>query len=86
MAIKLKIVVWEKGKEQGEPTVEVTIPSYLAKWGSKMMRFIGKEEEELAFLKDLDLEELIKEAAERGETEIMEVKAEGTLIKMFLEQ
>jgi len=84
--VKLKILVWEKGKEPGEPTVEVTIPSYLVKWATKMMSFIEKEEPELAFLKDLDLDELVKEAIERGENEIMEVKAEGTLIKIFLEQ
>lgn len=65
--------------------MEVTIPSYLVKLASKMMGFIAKEEPELAFLKDIDLEELVKEATERGETEIMEVKAEGTLIKIFLE-
>ena len=62
---KLKIVVWEKRDTSGEPDVEVTIPTYLAKWVPRMMKFMPKKAkhevwgEDIDF-KELNLEELIK--------------------------
>lgn len=40
---KLKILVWETKEPIGEPAVEVTIPTYLAKWVPKMMQFMPRK-------------------------------------------
>jgi hypothetical protein len=87
---KLKILVWESKEPSGEPTVEVTIPDYLAKWVPRMMKFIPRKTKEEIWegdidFKDFDLSELIKEAIEKGESEIMEVKAKDTYVKILVE-
>ena len=88
---KLKIQVWESREPSGEPEVEVTIPSYLAKWVPRMMRFVPKKVREEHFGADVDwedfnLDELIKEAIEKGESDIMEVKAKDSYVKIYLEK
>ncbi len=88
---KLKILVWETKEPIGEPAVEVTIPTYLAKWVPKMMQFMPRKTKEEVWgegldLGDFNLDELIKEAVEKGESEIMEVKAKDAYVKIFVEQ
>ncbi len=88
---KLKIVVWEKGDTSAEPDVEVTIPTYLAKWVPKMMKFMPKKAKHEVWGEDIDfrefnLDELIKEATEKGESEILEVKSKEAYVKMYIEQ
>ncbi len=88
---KLKILVWEKGDTTGEPEVEVTIPTYLIKWAPKMMKIMPKKAKQDLWgedfdLNELNLDELITEAIEKGESEIMEVKARDAYIKIYIEQ
>jgi len=88
---KLKIQVWESREPSGEPEVEVTIPSYLAKWVPRLMRFMPRKAREEVFGEDVhwdefDLDELIKEAIAKGESDIMEVKAKDSYVKIFIEE
>lgn len=96
MASKLKILVWE-GDREGEPTVEVTAPTYLAKWADRFMKFVPRKTRDDLWGEDVDLSELnlealIKEAIESGETDILEVKAKGkrdgkdVYVKVFLDR
>lgn len=98
MGAKLKILVWENVENTDEePLVDVTMPTYLAKWADRMMRFMPKKaREEMwgegADLSELNLQELIKEAMASGEKEIMEVKVRDKekgkkmFVKIFLEE
>ena len=88
---KLKIQIWESREPSGEPEVEVLIPSYLAKWVPRMMKFVPKKVREEQFgadinWEDFNLNELIEEAIEKGESDIMEVKAKDAYVKIFLQQ
>ena len=90
---KLKIVVWQnKNQPAGEPDVEVTIPSYMAKWVPRMMKLIPKKTKEdiwgqdIDFMKDFNLEEMINEAVTSGENEVMEVKSKEGYVKISVEK
>ncbi len=97
MTTKLKILVWEDvDSEEEEPMVDVSMPIYLAKWADRMMKLMPKKAKEEMWSEDVDLsdlnfEELIKEAVDSGENEIMEVKARDRetgkrmLVRIFLE-
>lgn len=98
MASKLKILVWEDvANADEEPMVDVTMPTYLAKWADRMMKLMPKKAREEMWgegvdLGELNFAELIKEAVESGENEIMEVKVRDKesnkkmLVKIFLEE
>jgi hypothetical protein len=90
---KLKIVVWQnKNQPMGDPDVEVTIPSYMAKWVPRMMKLIPKQTKEdiwgqdADFMKDFNLEEMMTDAANSGENEVMEVKSKDGYVKIFVEK
>lgn len=90
---KLKIVVWQnKNQPVGEPDVEVTIPSYMAKWVPRMMKLIPKKTkddiwgQEVDFTKDFNLEEMMNEAINSGENEVMEVKSKDAYVKISVEK
>ena len=88
---KLKILVWESSAPSGEPEVEVTIPSYLAKWAPRMMRMMPKEAREEVWgtdvnWDDFNLDELMREAIEQGETELLEVKSRDSYVRIFIEE
>ncbi len=98
MASKLKILVWENvDSTDEEPMVDVTIPTYLAKWIPRMMKFMPRkaraelwgEEVDMA---EFNLEEMIDEAIKAGRSEIMEVKGKDpqtgkrSLMRVFLEE
>jgi hypothetical protein len=88
---RLKILVWETGDRSGEPDVEVTIPAYLAKWVPRMMRLMPKKAKDEVWggdvnLSEFNLDELITEAIEKGESEIMEVKAKNAHVKIYIEK
>ena len=88
---KLKILVWEDRREPvGEPDVEVIIPSYMAKWAPRMMRLMPKEARRDLWgddfnLGDLDLDEMLKEAIDAGESLLLEVKSREAYVKIVLE-
>jgi hypothetical protein len=89
--VKLKIVVWESTTPSGEPDVEVTIPSYLAKWAPRMMRMMPKEAREEVWGKDVNwddfnLDELMKEAIDQGESELLEVKSRDSYVRIYIEE
>ena len=88
---KLKILVWESGDPSGKPDVEVIIPTYLAKWAPRMMRFMPRKAKEEVWGEDInwedfDLDGMIREAIDQGESELMVVKAKEAYVKMLLEQ
>jgi len=89
--VKLKILVWESNTPSGEPEVEVTIPSYLAKWAPRMMRMMPREAREEVWgadvnWDDFNLDELMKEAIDHGETELLEVKSRDSYVRIFIEE
>jgi hypothetical protein len=89
--VKLKIVVWESGSPSGDPDVEVTIPSYLAKWAPRMMRMMPKEAREEVWgtdvnWDDFNLDELMIEAIEQGESELLEVKSKDSYVRIYIEE
>ena len=88
---KLKILVWESGDPSGEPDVEVIIPTYLAKWAPRMMRFMPKKAKEEVWGEDINwedfnLDEMMREAIEQGESELVEVKTKDAYVKMLIEE
>lgn len=89
----LKILVWQNRDMVGEPDVEVRIPTSLAKWIPRMMKFIPRKTKEETWGNDVDfnamlsdLENLVKEAAEAGQPEIMDVKTKDAHIKILVEK
>ena len=89
--VKLKILVWESSSPSGEPEVEVTIPSYLAKWAPRMMRMMPREAREEVWgadvnWDDFNLDELMKEAIDHGESELLEVKSKDSYVRIFIEE
>ena len=89
--VKLKILIWDPKYISGEPEVEVIIPSYLVKWAPRMMRLMPKAAREEVWGTDLNwddfnLEELMREAIEHGETELIEVKSKEGHVKIHLEE
>jgi len=89
--VKLKILVWESNTPSGEPEVEVTIPSYLAKWAPRMMRMMPREAREEVWgadvnWDDFNLDELMKEAIDHGETELLEVKSRDSYVRIYIEE
>jgi hypothetical protein len=89
--VKLKILVWESRTPSGEPYVEVTIPSYLAKWAPRMMRMMPREAREEVWgtdvnWDDFNLDELMREAIEQGETELLEVKSRNSYVRIYIEE
>ena len=89
--VKLKIVVWESSTPSGEPEVEVTIPSYLAKWAPRMMKMMPKAAREEVWgtdvnWDDFNLDELMMEAIEQGESELLEVKSKDSYVRIYIEE
>jgi hypothetical protein len=89
--VKLKILVWESRTPSGEPDVEVTIPSYLAKWAPRMMRMMPRVAREEVWgtdvnWDDFNLDELMREAIEQGETELLEVKSRNSYVRIYIEE
>ena len=89
--VRLKILVWESGNPTDEPDVEVTIPSYLAKWAPRMVRMMPKEVREEVWGSDVNwddfnLDELMMEAIDQGETELLEVKSRESYVRIYIEE
>lgn len=89
----LKILVWKNTSGVGEPEVEVKIPTRLARWIPRLMRFVPKKTMEDNWGTDVDfnkmfveLEGLIKEASEGGQPEIMDVKTKDSHVKILVEE
>jgi hypothetical protein len=88
---KLKILVWESKDPSGEPDVEVIIPSYLVKWAPRMMKFMPRSAKEEVWgtdinWEDFNLDEMMNEAIEQGESELVEVKTKDAYVKMVIEE
>jgi hypothetical protein len=88
----LKILVWEHREPLGEPDVEVRIPSSMAKWIPRMMRFVPKKNREEMWGADVDfdamfadIDQMIKTASASGNQELMSVRAKDTHVKVLLQ-
>lgn len=89
----LVILVWQKREATGEPDVEVRIPTSLAKWVPRMMRFVPKRTKEETWGQGIDfdgmfadIEKLVSEASASGQTELMTVKAKDAFVKITIEK
>lgn len=96
---KLMILVWQNREGTGEPDVEVKIPTSMAKWVPRLMKFVPKETKETKETKEKtwghevdldgvlgDLENLVKEATETGQPELMRVKTKDAFVKITVEE
>ncbi len=88
----LKILVWQNREGTGEADVEVRIPTNMAKWVPRLMRFMPKKTMEETWGSDvnfdemfIDIEKLVKEAAESGQPEIMDIKTKDSHVKILVE-
>lgn len=89
----LVILVWKNREGTGEPEVEARIPTSLAKWVPRMMKFVPKKTKEETWGDDIDfdgmfadLEKLVNEATAEGQSELMTVKAKDAYIKITVEK
>ncbi len=88
----VKILVWQNREGTGDPDVEVLVPTKLAKWVPRMMKFMPKKTKEETWGSDVDFEEvfgniekLIEEAVQSGQNELMDVKTKDSHIKILVE-
>jgi len=72
--------------------VEVRIPSSMAKWIPRMMRFVPKKNREEMWGADVDfdamfadIDQMIKTASASGNQELMSVRAKDTHVKVLLQ-
>jgi hypothetical protein len=88
---ELKILIWDKREPVGDPDLEVKVPTTMARWLPRMMKFIPKQTKErwgegvdfdALFA---DVEQMLKEMTEKGERQMAEVKSMGTTVKITLE-
>ena len=77
----------------GEPDVEVKMPVSLARWVPRMMKFVPKKTKEETWGDGIDfdgmakdLDQLVHEAAEKGEPELMTVRARDAFVKITVEK
>ncbi len=88
----LKIHIWEHREPQGEPDVEVKIPSSMSKWIPKMMRFVPRKTKDEVWGGDVDfdamfadIDKMISDAQQGGTQELMTVRAKDTNIRIIIE-
>ena len=84
---------WQNKEGSGDPDVEVRIPASLAGWVPRLMRFVPRKTKEDTWGEDVDfnaifadLESLVKDAAEKGQTELMTVKTKDAFVRITLEK
>ena len=89
----LKILVWKNSEGTGDPDVEVKVPTSLAKWVPRMMRFVPRKTKEETWGHDVnfdeifsDIEKLVKEASEGRQPELMTVKTKEAFVKIMIEE
>jgi hypothetical protein len=89
----LKILVWQNREGTGEPDVEVKVPTNLAKWIPRLMRFVPRRTMEQTWGQDVnfdemfaDIERLLKEVSESGQQELMNVKTKDAYVKVLFEK
>jgi hypothetical protein len=89
----LVILVWQNREMVGDPDVEVRIPTSLAKWVPRMMKFVPKKTKEETWGSDVDfdgmfadIEKLVNEASAAGQPELMKVKTKDAFVKITIEK
>jgi hypothetical protein len=89
----LMILVWQNKEGSGEPDFEVRIPARLAKWVPRLMRFVPKKTREETWGEGVDfdgmmadIENLVKEASEGGQPELMTVKTKDSFVRISVEK
>ena len=89
----LMVLVWQHNEPAGEPDVEVKIPATMARWVPKLMKFVPKKTREEQWGRDIDfdavfsdLENVIKEAVDKGEAELMSVKTHDSYVKILVQR
>ena len=89
----LMVLIWQNEEPAGEPDVEVKIPATMAKWVPKLMRFVPKKTREEQWGREIDfdavfadIENVIKEAVEKGEAELMSVKTHDSFVRILVQK
>ena len=89
----LRILVWKNPEGTGEPEVEVTIPTRLARWIPRMMKFMPRKTMEENWGGQVDWESmlsevdsLIKEAEVGGAPELVRVKTRDSFVRITVEK
>jgi hypothetical protein len=89
----LMILVWQNREGTGEPDVEVKLPTKMAKWVPRLMKFVPKKTKEETWGQDVDfdamvadLDGLIKDATDVGQPELMTVKSKDSFVKIIVEK
>ena len=89
----LMVLIWQNKEPAGEPDVEVKIPATMAKWVPKLMRFVPKKTREEQWGREIDfdavfadIENVIKEAVEKGEAELMSVKTHDSFVRILVQK
>jgi hypothetical protein len=87
------ILVWQNREAKGEPDVEVRIPTSMAKWVPRLMKFVPKKTKDETWGQDVDFEgmfadidKLVSEASENGQPELVTVKAKDAFVKITIEK
>ncbi|HEV2226322.1 MAG TPA: hypothetical protein VGR56_05895 [Nitrososphaerales archaeon] len=89
----LSILVWQNKEGSGEPEVEVKIPVSMVKWVPRLMKFVPKKTREENWGEDVDFEgmfadidKMVKEASEKGEPELMTVRAKDAFVRIKVDK
>ena len=88
------ILVWKNKEGTGDPDVEVKIPASMAKWVPRLMKFVPKKTKEETWGGQevdfdavfADLENVIQEAVQKGQAELMSVKTRDSFVKITVEK
>ena len=90
----LVILIWRNREGSGDPEVEVKIPTSMAKWVPKLMKFVPKKtKEETWGVQEIDfdavfadLEKVVQDAIEKGQAELMTAKTRDGFVRITVEK
>jgi hypothetical protein len=89
----LMILVWQNKEGTGEPDVEVKLPTKMAKWVPRLMKFVPKKTKEETWGQDIDfdsmvanIDDLIKDATDEGQPELLTVKTKDSFVRITVEK
>ena len=90
----LVVLIWRNKESTGEPDVEVKIPTNMAKWVPRLMRFVPKKTKEETWGGQevdfdavfADLEKVVQDAMQMGQAELMSVKTRDGFVRIKVEK
>ncbi|HYB76082.1 MAG TPA: hypothetical protein VEC08_03890 [Nitrososphaerales archaeon] len=90
----LVILIWRSKEGTGEPDVEVKIPANMAKWVPRLMKLVPKKTKEETWGGQevdfdavfADLEKVVQEAVQMGQSELMSAKTRDGFFRIMVEK